>query len=51
MFAPVANFEKLANDYNGQFLLVNVDTNKEKQRARDCGVDSMPTVKFLSMAK
>ncbi len=25
--------EKLANDYNGQFLLVNIDTNKEKQLA------------------
>jgi putative thioredoxin len=39
--------EKLANDYNGQFLLVNVDTNKEKQLARDCGVNSVPTVSNL----
>ena len=39
--------EKLANDYNGQFLLVNIDTNKEKQLARDCGVNSVPTVKLF----
>lgn len=38
--------EKLANDYNGQFLLVNVDTNKEKQLAHDYGVNSVPTVKL-----
>jgi len=40
--------EKLANDYNGQFLLANVDTNKEKQLAHDCGVNSVPTVKLYS---
>ena len=39
--------EKLANDYNGQFLLVNIDTNKEKQLARDYGVNSVPTVKLF----
>lgn len=39
--------EKLANDYNGQFLLVNIDTNKEKQLARDCGINSVPTVKLF----
>lgn len=39
--------EKLANDYNGQFLLVNVDTNKEKQLAHDYGVNSVPTVKLF----
>jgi len=39
--------EKLANDYNGQFLLVNIDTNKEKQLARDSGVNSVPTVKLF----
>lgn len=38
--------EKLANDYNGQFLLVNVDTDKEKQLAHDYGVNSVPTVKL-----
>lgn len=39
--------EKLANDYNGQFLLVNVDTIKEKQLAHECGVNSVPTVKLF----
>ena len=39
--------EKLANDYNGQFLLANIDTNKEKQLALDCGVNSVPTVKLF----
>ncbi len=38
--------EKLANDYGGQFLLANIDTNKEKQLAHDCGVNSVPTVKL-----
>ena len=38
--------EKLVNDYNGQFLLVNVNTNKEKQLAHDCGINSVPTVKL-----
>ena len=39
--------EKLANDYNGQFLLANVDTSKEKQLAHDYGVNSVPTVKLF----
>ena len=39
--------EKLASDYNGQFLLVNVDTKGEKQLAHDCGVNSVPTVKLF----
>ena len=39
--------EKLANDYNGQFLLANIDTNKEKQLAHDYGVNSVPTVKLF----
>jgi putative thioredoxin len=39
--------EKLANDYNGQFLLANVDTDKEKQLAHDYGVNSVPTVKLF----
>jgi putative thioredoxin len=38
--------EKLANDYNGQFLLVNIDTIKEKQLAHDYGINSVPTVKL-----
>jgi len=39
--------EKLANDYKGQFLLVNIDTNKEKQLAHDYGINSVPTVKLF----
>jgi len=39
--------EQLANDYNGQFLLANIDTDKEKQLARDYGVNSVPTVKLF----
>lgn len=39
--------EKLANDYNGQFLLVNIDTGIEKQLAHDYGVNSVPTVKLF----
>ena len=39
--------EKLATDYNGQFLLVNVDTKGEKQLAHDCGINSVPTVKLF----
>jgi putative thioredoxin len=38
--------EKLAKDYNGQFLLVNVNTGKEKQLAHDYGINSVPTVKL-----
>ncbi len=38
--------EKLANDYAGRFLLVNVDADKDKQLARDCDVNSVPTVKL-----
>ena len=39
--------EKLANDYKGQFLLVNIDTNKDKQLASDYGINSVPTVKLF----
>ena len=39
--------EKLANDYKGQFLLVNIDTNREKRLAQDYGVNSVPTVKLF----
>ena len=39
--------EKLANDYQGRFLLVNIDTNKDKQLAHDYGVNSVPTVKLF----
>lgn len=39
--------EKLANDYQGQFLLVNVNTGREKQLAQEYGVNSVPTVKLF----
>ncbi len=38
--------EKLATDYNGQFLLVNVNVTKNKQLAHECDVTSVPTVKL-----
>jgi putative thioredoxin len=37
--------EKLAADYRGRFLLVNVNTDTHKQLARDEGVNSLPTLK------
>lgn len=39
--------EKLANVYEGQFLLVNIDTSKEKRLAQEYGVNSVPTVKLF----
>lgn len=39
--------EKLANEYAGQFLLVNVDTVKERKLAQEYGVNSVPTVKLF----
>jgi len=37
--------EKLAGDYGGRFLLVNVNTDAQKQLAREQGVNSLPTLK------
>lgn len=39
--------EKLAKEYNGQFLLANIDTGKDKRLAQDYGVNSVPTVKLF----
>ena len=39
--------EQLANDYQGKFLLVNINTDEESALARDCGVTSVPTVKLF----
>ncbi len=39
--------EKLANDYQGLFLLANIDTSREKQLAHDYSVNSVPTVKLF----
>jgi len=39
--------EKLANDYAGKFLLVNVDTDKQRALADRYGISSVPTVKLF----
>lgn len=39
--------EKLANDYAGKFLLVNICTDEDNQLAREYGVNSVPTVKLF----
>ena len=39
--------EKLANDYAGKFLLVNISTDDDKKLAREYGVTSVPTVKLF----
>ena len=39
--------EQLANEYQGNFLLVNINTDEESALARDCGVNSVPTVKLF----
>ncbi len=38
--------EKLAAEYNGRFLLVNINTEKQRALARENGINSLPTVKF-----
>ena len=44
-FWPV--LEKLANEYAGKFLLVNLNTDKLGQLAKETGVTSIPTVKVF----
>ena len=39
--------QKLANDYAGKFLLVNICTDEDNQLAREYGVNSVPTVKLF----
>ena len=39
--------EQLANEYQGKFLLVNINTDEESALARECGVNSVPTVKLF----
>jgi putative thioredoxin len=43
--------EKLAADYGGKFLLVNVNTDKQRQLAREHGVRSLPTLKLFRHRK
>ena len=39
--------EKLATDYAGRFLLVNINTDEDGALAREYGVTSVPTVKLF----
>lgn len=39
--------EQVANEYEGKFLLVNVNTDNEAALAREHGVNSVPTVKLF----
>lgn len=39
--------EQLANEYQGKFLLVNVNTDDDAALAREHGVNSVPTVKLF----
>ncbi|HHJ15853.1 MAG TPA: tetratricopeptide repeat protein [Gammaproteobacteria bacterium] len=38
--------EKLSEEYQGRFLLVNINTDAQKSLARDNGITSVPTVKI-----
>lgn len=43
--------EKLAGEYRGRFLLVNVNTDKCKALARENGITSLPTLKMIRHGK
>jgi putative thioredoxin len=43
-FWPV--LEKVTADYGGKFLLVSINTDQQKQLAREHGIRSVPTLKF-----
>jgi len=43
--APV--LEKLVNEFQGRFLLVKIDTDREQEVARQFGIRSLPTVKLF----
>ena len=43
--API--LEKLANEFQGRFLVVKVDTDKQQEVARQFGIRSLPTVKLF----
>ncbi len=42
---------KLAEEYCGKFLLVNLNTDQQRQLARDQGVNSLPTLKVYRHQK
>jgi putative thioredoxin len=48
-FWPV--LEKVTMDYGGKFLLVSINTDQQKQLARDQGVNSVPTLKLYRHRK
>ncbi len=39
--------EKLSNEFQGRFLLINIDADKEKALARDQGVTSLPLLNLF----
>jgi len=39
--------EKLANEFGGRFLLVNLNTDEHRSLAKDYGVTSLPTMKLF----
>ena len=43
--API--LEKLADEFQGRFLVVKVDTDREQEIARQFGIRSLPTVKLF----
>jgi putative thioredoxin len=43
--API--LEKLAGEFQGRFLLVKIDTDREQEIARQFGIRSLPTVKLF----
>ncbi len=49
MLGPV--LEKLAKEYNGKFILAKVDLQKNKQKAEEFEVRSIPNVKMFKNGK
>lgn len=43
--------EKLSNDFQGRFLLVNINTDEEKALARNQGVTSLPLMMIFRNGK
>ncbi len=43
--------EKLAHDYQGRFLLVNINTDTHKQLARAQGINSLPSLRLYHRGK
>ncbi|HFD79912.1 MAG TPA: tetratricopeptide repeat protein [Gammaproteobacteria bacterium] len=43
--------ERLSREYRGRFLLVNINTDRERRLARENGITSVPTVKIYRHGK